>query len=91
MHPTDVHVDDTMRFEGETNPADQDIVFAIQCICGCKGTYSAAYGPATPPRRRRRAATTSPRPTPPRVPATRGQLACPGVSQPVDRPDRTEP
>ncbi len=31
---------DTMRFEGETNPADQDIVFAIQCICGCKGTYT---------------------------------------------------
>ena len=49
MHPTDVRVDHTIRFEGDTNPDDQDIVFAIQCVCGCKGTYSAAYGPATPP------------------------------------------
>ncbi len=49
MHPTDVQVDHTLRFEGDTNPDDQDIVFAIQCACGCKGTYSAAYGPATPP------------------------------------------
>ncbi|MEQ1703465.1 MAG: hypothetical protein ABMA25_25440 [Ilumatobacteraceae bacterium] len=49
MHPTDVQVDHTIRFEGDTNPDDQDILFAIQCACGCKGTYSAAYGPATPP------------------------------------------
>ena len=49
MHPTDVQVDHTIRFEGDTNPDDQDIVFAIQCACGCKGTYSAAYGAATPP------------------------------------------
>ena len=49
MHPTDVQVDQTLRFEGDTNPDDQDILFAIQCACGCKGTYSAAYGPATPP------------------------------------------
>ena len=48
-HPTDVQVDHTIRFEGDTNPDDQDIVFAIQCACGCKGTYSAAYGAATPP------------------------------------------
>lgn len=49
MNPTDVQVDHTVRFEGDTNPDDQDILFAIQCACGCKGTYSSAYGPATPP------------------------------------------
>jgi copper chaperone CopZ len=49
MDPTEVQVDHTVRFEGDTNPDDQDIVFAITCACGCKGTYSAAYGPATPP------------------------------------------
>ena len=51
MNPADVHVDQTIRFEGDTNPDDQDIVFAIECSggCGCKGVYSAAYGPTTPP------------------------------------------
>lgn len=49
MHPADVQVDHTIRFEGDSNPDDQDILFAIQCACGCKGTYSAAYGPAAPP------------------------------------------
>lgn len=49
MNPTDLQVDHTIRFEGDTNPDDQDILFAIQGACGCKGTYSAAYGPAAPP------------------------------------------
>jgi len=49
MNPADVRVDQTVRFEGDTNPDDQDIVFAIECGCGCKGVYSAAYGPTTPP------------------------------------------
>ena len=49
MNPADVHVDQTIRFEGDSNPDDQDIVFAIECSCGCKGVYSAAYGATTPP------------------------------------------
>jgi len=49
MNPADVRIDQTIRFEGDTNPDDQDIVFAIECDSGCKGVYSAAYGPATPP------------------------------------------
>jgi copper chaperone CopZ len=48
MHPADVQVDHTIRFEGDTNPDDEDIVFAIRFACGCKGIYSAAYGPTTP-------------------------------------------
>jgi hypothetical protein len=49
MNPAEVQVDHTIRFEGDTNPDYQDIVFAIECACGCKGTYSAAYGPSAPP------------------------------------------
>lgn len=49
MNPADVQVHHTVRFEGDTNPDDQDIVFGLQCACGRKGTYNAAYGPATPP------------------------------------------
>ena len=49
MNPADVRIDQTLRFEGDSNPDDQDIVFAIECDSGCKGVYSAAYGPMTPP------------------------------------------
>jgi hypothetical protein len=49
MRPADVQVDHTIRFEGDTNPDDQDIICAIRFACGCTGTYSAAYGPTTPP------------------------------------------
>lgn len=40
MDPGDVQVHETVRFEGDTNPADQDIVLAIGCSSGCKGVYS---------------------------------------------------
>ena len=49
MDPADVQVDVTIRFEGDTNPDDEDIVFGLVCDAGCKGTYSAAYGPSAPP------------------------------------------
>lgn len=49
MDPADVKIDHTSRFEGDSNPDDEDIVLAIECGCGCKGVYSAAYGPSTPP------------------------------------------
>jgi copper chaperone CopZ len=48
MDPRKVQVHQTVRFEGDTNPDDQDIVFAMSCSSGCKGIYSAAYGPSTP-------------------------------------------
>jgi len=49
MDPADVRIDQTIRFEGDSNPDDQDIVFAIEWGgCGCRGVYSAAYGPTTP-------------------------------------------
>lgn len=49
MDPGVMHVHETVRFEGDSNPDDQDIVVAIVCSSGCKGVYSAAYGPFSPP------------------------------------------
>jgi copper chaperone CopZ len=49
MNPTEVQVDHTIRFEGDSNPDDEDIVFALVCGGGCLGTYTAAYGLSTPP------------------------------------------
>ena len=49
MDPGGMQVHETVRFEGDSNPDDQDIVFALSCSSGCKGVYSAAYGPSTPP------------------------------------------
>jgi hypothetical protein len=37
-------VDETVRFEGESNPDDQAILNAISAPCGHRGLFSAAYG-----------------------------------------------
>jgi len=43
--PDSLVVDEFMRFEGETNPDDEAIVFALRCPkSGVKGTYTVAYG-----------------------------------------------
>ena len=48
--PEAFEIDEVARFEGETNPDDQAILFALRCDAhGVKGTWSAAYGPAMPP------------------------------------------
>lgn len=40
-------IDEIVRFEGESDPADEAILFALSCDeCGAKGTYVAAYGPS---------------------------------------------
>ena len=50
-----VHAPETMRvakvfrFEGQTNPDDEAIVFALECTQhGVKGTYTVPYGINTP-------------------------------------------
>jgi hypothetical protein len=50
-HPPDeMQVDEYLRFEGETNPDDEAIVFALTCkVHGVKGTYTVPYGSDTPP------------------------------------------
>lgn len=48
--PEEMAVDEYLRFEGETNPDDEAIVFALTCRRhGVKGTYTIPYGTDTPP------------------------------------------
>jgi hypothetical protein len=38
-------IDETYRFEGESNPSDEDIVYAISSIDGrLKGIFTGAFG-----------------------------------------------
>ena len=43
--PADVRIVDFYRFEGESNPDDMSILYAIECVDGTKGTISNSYGP----------------------------------------------
>lgn len=40
----DAIVDETVRFEGISNPDDQAILSAITMSCGHRGLFTAAYG-----------------------------------------------
>ena len=46
-HPaSDAVIESTARFEGQSDPADQAIVFGLRCrSCACLGVLVAAYGP----------------------------------------------
>lgn len=41
----DAKIMDFYRFEGETNPDDMAILYAIECTDGTKGLISNSYGP----------------------------------------------
>ena len=43
----DVTVDAVYRFEGDSDPGDESILFAISMPCGHRGTLPAAYGKDT--------------------------------------------
>ncbi len=45
--PEAVEIRETVRFEGDSNPDDEAILFALACVDGCLGQYSAAFGPGT--------------------------------------------
>ena len=47
--PSVVTIDRTMRFEGQSDPDDEVILFALSEPGGRKGVYSAPYGPLMPP------------------------------------------
>ncbi|QHL88058.1 hypothetical protein GU926_11700 [Nibribacter ruber] len=40
----DVKIVDFYRFEGETNPDDMSILYALECTDGTRGTISNSYG-----------------------------------------------
>ncbi|SNR50087.1 MULTISPECIES: hypothetical protein [Hymenobacter] len=42
--PEEVTIVDFYRFEGESNPDDMSILYALQTADGTKGTISSAYG-----------------------------------------------
>ena len=42
-------VDETVRFEGMSDPSDEAVLFAITAPCGHRGTLVATYGPEMPP------------------------------------------
>ncbi|MCC2545692.1 hypothetical protein LJY25_04485 [Hymenobacter sp. BT175] len=42
--PEEVTIVDFYRFEGESDPDDMSILYAIQCADGVKGTLSNAFG-----------------------------------------------
>jgi len=47
--PTEVTVDHRERFEGQSDPADMTILYALSGPCGHRGLYSANYGPEAQP------------------------------------------
>lgn len=48
--PAEAQVDRIVRFEGDTDPGDEAIVFALTCTdCGLKGTLVSAYGASVSP------------------------------------------
>lgn len=42
-------VDETVRFEGDSNPEDESVLVALTLPCRHRGLYSAAFGTAAPP------------------------------------------
>jgi hypothetical protein len=47
--PEDLIVDDVLRFEGESDPDEQAVLFALRARSGgVKGTYLVPFGPAMP-------------------------------------------
>ncbi len=44
LHPADFEVNETHRFEGETDPADEAVVYAISSHQGVRGVMVNAYG-----------------------------------------------
>jgi hypothetical protein len=48
--PEDLEIDEIVRFEGDTDPAEEVALFALRGPDGAPyGTYASMYGPATPP------------------------------------------
>lgn len=44
LKPEDFHIRETYRFEGSSNPSDEEVVFAIESKDGLKGVLVDAFG-----------------------------------------------
>jgi hypothetical protein len=45
LHPDEFEITETYRFEGDSNPSDEDIVYAVASKDGkLKGTITSAFG-----------------------------------------------
>lgn len=45
LHPGDFEIMEVHRFEGETNPSDEEVVYAVESKDGkMKGTFVSAFG-----------------------------------------------
>ena len=49
IDPADVEIDHILRFEGQSDPGDMVILFALRTPSGERGLYSAPFGAMTPP------------------------------------------
>ena len=48
--PTDVAIDEIVRFEGVTDPGDESALYALSStVCGHDGTLAVAFGPSMSP------------------------------------------
>ena len=45
LSPSEFEITETYRFEGETDPGDELVVYAIESKAGLKGTFVNAFGP----------------------------------------------
>jgi hypothetical protein len=44
LKPEDFEIVEFYRFEGETNPGDEEIIYAVESKDGIKGTLVSAFG-----------------------------------------------
>jgi hypothetical protein len=50
VRPEDMVVDEMVRFEGQSNPGDEAVLFALRSYDGSsKGTFVSNFGPGTEP------------------------------------------
>jgi hypothetical protein len=49
LDPADVQIDHILRFEGQSDPGDMTILFALRSPSGDRGIYSAPFNAETPP------------------------------------------
>jgi hypothetical protein len=49
LHPEEFHVREVYRFEGPSDPGDENVVYAIESDAGVRGVLVSAFGPYSEP------------------------------------------